>query len=146
MTLFNFFSVLVVLVSVLLVGVILLQEPKESIATYGGGAPSVQRIGINPQSDFLEKATWVLAGSLLLLALFLALLLKRAPPSSVLLSPNLTAWTQEADEQPAPSHPVAPQTGAPEAAAAGDPAAAEGKAGVGPASTSEANKPKPTPQ
>ncbi len=98
MTVFSFFSVLIAIVSVLLVGTILLQEPKESIATYGGSAATVQRIGINPKTDFLEKTTWILVGLLLALTLLSGLLLKRMPSSSTLASPNLVQLDKEQRE------------------------------------------------
>ncbi len=98
MAVFTFFSVLIAIVSVLLVGTILLQEPKESIATYGGSTAPVQRIGINPKTDFLEKTTWVLVGLLLALTLLTGLFSRGVPSSSALTSPNLIQLDKEQSE------------------------------------------------
>jgi protein translocase SecG subunit len=95
MTVFSLFSVFIAIVSVLLVGTILLQEPKESIANYGGSMAPVQRIGINPKTDFLEKTTWVLVGLLLTLTLLSGLFLRGASSSSTLESPNLIQLEEE---------------------------------------------------
>jgi preprotein translocase subunit SecG len=63
-------SVLVILVSLLLILIVLVQNSK------GGGlasnfSASNQIMGVRKTTDFLEKATWTLAGSLLVLS-FLA--------------------------------------------------------------------------
>ncbi|MEI7499316.1 MAG: preprotein translocase subunit SecG [Bacteroidota bacterium] len=62
-------SVLVLIVCVLLVLVVLVQNSK------GGGlasnfASSNQFMGVRKTADFLEKATWTLAATLLFLSLF----------------------------------------------------------------------------
>lgn len=59
-------SVLIIIVSVLLILVVLVQNSK------GGGlassfASSNQVMGVRKTADFLEKATWTLAGALLVL-------------------------------------------------------------------------------
>ncbi|WP_342265397.1 preprotein translocase subunit SecG [Cardinium endosymbiont of Philonthus spinipes] len=103
MSIFNLLTILIIIVAILLIGAILLQEPKERIAPSGGGAASVQRIGINQKADFLEKATWVLVGLLLFLTLLSALFLKDAPQSH--RSPNLAKAQQDQALNPiAPSN------------------------------------------
>jgi preprotein translocase subunit SecG len=67
---YSIVSVLVILVSLLLVLIVLVQNSK------GGGlasnfSASNQIMGVRKTTDFLEKATWTLAGSLLVLS-FLA--------------------------------------------------------------------------
>ncbi|WP_339044468.1 preprotein translocase subunit SecG [Cardinium endosymbiont of Tipula unca] len=89
MSTFKLITLLIIIVAILLVGVILLQEPKERVTPSGGGAASIQRVGINQKADFLEKATWVLVGLLLVLTLLSALFLKDAPQSTTSISPNL---------------------------------------------------------
>ncbi len=64
---YQFVSVLVILVSVLLVLIVLVQNSK------GGGlasnfSASNQVMGVRKTADFLEKATWTLAAALLVLA------------------------------------------------------------------------------
>ena len=65
---FIFISVLILIVCVLLTLVVLVQNSK------GGGlasnfSSSNQIMGVRKTADFLEKATWTLAGALLLLSL-----------------------------------------------------------------------------
>lgn len=94
MFLFKLFTVSIAMVALLLIGVILLQEPKDRITPSGGGAIAIQRIGINPKADFLEKATWVLVGLLLGLTLLSTICLKHSLHIS--LSPNIAKAQQEA--------------------------------------------------
>ncbi len=102
MSIFNLLTILIIIVAILLIGAILLQEPKERITPSGGGAASVQRIGINQKADFLEKATWVLVALLLFLTLLSSMFLKHLPASNI--SPNLA----KAQEEQALSPPTIP--------------------------------------
>jgi len=68
MGLYTLFSVLIIIVSILLILVVLVQNSK------GGGlaanfSASNQVMGVRKTTDFLEKATWTLAVSLLALSL-----------------------------------------------------------------------------
>ena len=65
---FTFISVLIVIAAVLLVLIVLVQNSK------GGGlaanfSASNQVMGVRKTADFLEKATWTLAGSLVFLSI-----------------------------------------------------------------------------
>lgn len=65
---FTFISVLIFIAAVLLVLIVLVQNSK------GGGlaanfSASNQVMGVRKTADFLEKATWTLAGSLLFLSI-----------------------------------------------------------------------------
>lgn len=69
--------VLTVLVSILLIGVILIQKSK------GGGlasnfAGSNQIMGVRRTNDFIEKATWTLATIIALLAIISSILMPKA--------------------------------------------------------------------
>lgn len=69
-------SVLIFIVCVLLVLIVLVQNSK------GGGlassfSSSNQIMGVRKTADFLEKATWTLAGSLLFLCLVAAMTIPR---------------------------------------------------------------------
>lgn len=70
----SFLTVLIVLVSVLLVAVILIQNPKGGgvDATFGGQAQ--QLFGAARSTDFVEKATWVLAAALFALCIVSAIM------------------------------------------------------------------------
>jgi len=63
-----FLTIIIALVGVLLMGSVLVQNPKGGgvDSTFGGGAAN-QMFGASKSSDFIEKATWGLA--ILMLAL-----------------------------------------------------------------------------
>ena len=62
-------SILIIICSVLLVLIILIQNPKGGglSSSFGGGASQI--MGAKNTTDFLEKATWTLAISLIALTL-----------------------------------------------------------------------------
>jgi preprotein translocase subunit SecG len=71
------FSVLIIIVCLLLILIVLVQNSK------GGGlasnfASSNQFMGVRKTADFLEKATWTLAGCLLFLCLLSSITYKSA--------------------------------------------------------------------
>lgn len=77
----TFISVLIVIICVLLIAVVLIQNSK------GGGlassfSSSNQVMGVRKTADFLEKATWVLAGSLLFLCVISTTQLKPSANTS----------------------------------------------------------------
>jgi preprotein translocase subunit SecG len=65
---YEIFSILILITCILLVLVVLVQNPKGGglSATFGGGN---QVMGVKKTADFLEKATWYLAIALLVLSL-----------------------------------------------------------------------------
>lgn len=68
-------TVLIALVCVLLIASVLIQNPKGGglDSTFGGNQAS-QMFGAARSSDFIEKATWVLASLLFILCVVTALL------------------------------------------------------------------------
>jgi preprotein translocase subunit SecG len=65
---FTFLITLIVILAVLLVLVILAQDSKGGVgAAFGGGASQI--MGVTKTGNILEKSTWVLAISILVLAL-----------------------------------------------------------------------------
>ncbi len=77
---YSFVSVLVIIVSVLLILIVLVQDSK------GGGLASNfssqnQIMGVRKTTDFLGKATWYLAGGLLVLSL-VAVMVVKSPTAS----------------------------------------------------------------
>ena len=73
---FTLVTVLILIVGVLLVLIVLVQNSK------GGGlassfSSSNQIMGVRKTADFLEKATWTLAGALLVLCLVAAMTIPR---------------------------------------------------------------------
>ncbi|TAJ12963.1 preprotein translocase subunit SecG [Marinilabiliaceae bacterium JC017] len=74
---YSFVSILVILVSILLILIVLVQNSK------GGGlasnfSSSNQVMGVRKTTDFLEKATWTLAGTLFVLAFVAVMALPKA--------------------------------------------------------------------
>ena len=66
---YTIFATLIIICSVVLVLIILIQNPKGGglSSSFGGGAS--QMMGAKNTTDFLEKATWTLAISLIVLIL-----------------------------------------------------------------------------
>ncbi len=67
---YTLFSTLIIITCILLVLIIMIQNPKGGglSATFGGGGAS-QMMGVQKTTDFLDKGTWFLAITLLLLTL-----------------------------------------------------------------------------
>ncbi|MBZ4675879.1 MAG: preprotein translocase subunit SecG [Anaerophaga sp.] len=95
---YQFVSVLVILVSILLILIVLVQNSK------GGGlasnfSASNQVMGVRKTADFLEKATWTLAGALLVLSFVSVMVLPKGQMQSGSAIDeeiqNMTAPTQE---------------------------------------------------
>jgi len=78
---YQFVSVVIVLVSIMLILIVLVQNSK------GGGlsanfSSSNQVMGVRKTTDFLEKATWTLSGILLVLSFVAVMVLPRADVGS----------------------------------------------------------------
>lgn len=74
--LYNIIMVLIFIVAILLILIVLIQNAK------GGGLASnftgaSQIMGVRQTADFLEKATWTLAGALLVLSLLASMSIPR---------------------------------------------------------------------
>ena len=85
--------VLSVIACVLLVGAVLIQNPREGGLTAGFGAAfSSQFFGIQQAADFLEKATWVLISIIAGLAILINIILySRREPATELPLPEVPA-------------------------------------------------------
>ncbi|MGY8987405.1 MAG: preprotein translocase subunit SecG [Flavobacteriales bacterium] len=66
---YTIFATLIIICSVLLVLIILIQNPKGGglSSSFGGGAS--QMMGVKKTTDFLEKATWALGITMIVLIL-----------------------------------------------------------------------------
>ncbi|MBK6266248.1 preprotein translocase subunit SecG [Marivirga sp. S37H4] len=81
---------LIILVSILLVLVVLAQNSKGGgLTSQFGGSGATQIVGVKRTGDILEKITWVLAISLMLLALTSSIVIKSDRGGSGYTSPNL---------------------------------------------------------
>ena len=75
-------TIIIILASILLILVVYVQNPK------GGGLSSdfgaAQQIGgVKKTNDFIDKATWSLAGIVAVLSIFLTIKMKSIPPAAV---------------------------------------------------------------
>lgn len=78
----TFLTISIALVCLLLMGAVLIQNPKGGglDATFGGAGN--QMFGAAKSTDFIEKITWVLAGTLVILCLVTSLLVKTNAPTT----------------------------------------------------------------
>ena len=68
---FTFFVLLIVLASILMCLIVLIQNSKGG-GLASGFASSNQIMGVRKTTDFLEKATWTIAASMVLFSIFSA--------------------------------------------------------------------------
>lgn len=64
-----FLTVLMIVICVLLIAVVLIQNPKGGGMGAGFASSTTQIMGVKRTSDFLEKSTWTLVIALLVLSL-----------------------------------------------------------------------------
>ena len=71
-----FLTIITALVGILLMGSVLVQNPKGGgvDSTFGGGAAN-QMFGASKSSDFIEKATWGLAVIMLVLCVLVTVMI-----------------------------------------------------------------------
>ena len=95
------FAILIVITCILLVLVVLVQNPKGGglSATFGGGN---QVMGVKKTADFLEKSTWYLAIALLVLSLLSNLAIERTEAGGI----NNSAIQEQLDETPIPTQTI----------------------------------------
>lgn len=94
----GFIGILSIIISILLILVVLVQNPKGGGISSNFGAPG-QLGGVKRANDFIEKATWSLAGGLAIIALFAVTQIDR-PKRPV--QENETEMTQP-NENPQPT-------------------------------------------
>ena len=104
---YTLITILIVAVCVLLTLIVLVQNSK------GGGlaanfSASNQIMGVRKTADFLEKATWTLAGSLVLLCIITALVLPSTGVSSANQSILDNQIENAADPSTVPTFPSIP--------------------------------------
>ncbi len=111
---FTFLLIVTVFISLLIIGVVLMQSSKGGglAGTFGGPGEMGAIFGVRRTADFLMKTTWVLAISLMLLAIIINLF---ALPSSSQEKMNESIiqrrGMQSLPQRPAlpPTQPVQPQ-------------------------------------
>lgn len=100
-TIFTLFMVLIVIACILLVIIIMAQNPKGGglSGTFGGTSPA--QFGVQRTNDFMEKATWTLGGVIISLCLLSVIL--TASPGTV----NAPAKAKQSTTAPASNTPPA---------------------------------------
>ncbi|MDR1337144.1 MAG: preprotein translocase subunit SecG [Tannerella sp.] len=118
-----FFSILILIASVFLILIVLVQNSKGG-GLASGFSSSNQYMGVRKTTDFLEKATWGLAGGVAFLCIIITSVLPRHENAqrqseihqqvndAVTVDPNLLSNPNFGTAQPDASAPVAPQEGA----------------------------------
>ena len=99
---FTFFVLLIVLASILMCLIVLIQNSKGG-GLASGFASSNQIMGVRKTTDFLEKATWTIAASMVLFSIFSAHALssEKASQQEVEIS-----YSDNSAEATAPAFPV----------------------------------------
>ncbi len=105
---YQFVSILVILVSILLILIVLVQDSK------GGGlasnfAASNQVMGVRKTTDFLGRATWTLAGALLVLAFVAVMVLPKQVVGGSEIDSVISEKAPQQTEAPAFAAPAADQ-------------------------------------
>jgi preprotein translocase subunit SecG len=101
---YTFISILIVIVSLFIVLIVVIQNSKGG-GLAAGFASSNQVMGVRKTTDFLEKATWWLAGSLVVLCIVATIFLPHAVSSDdSLLKDDIieTVPTQDANQNALP--------------------------------------------
>lgn len=132
---YTLFVILIVIVSLLMIGIVLIQEPK------GGGlssnfSSSNAIMGVRKTTDFIEKATWGLAAAMVLFSVVCAYVAPMATTEQSVLEKTATE-TQTTNPNTTPgfgaSQQQAPANGTKPAATTGKSAPAAPKAPAQPA-------------
>lgn len=97
---------LVILISLLMIGIVLIQESKGGGLASGFSA-SNQIMGVRKTTDFLEKATWGLAIAIVVLSVCSAAFVTRTTAEE---APIIQQTTPATDAQNVPSFPAGGQT------------------------------------
>ena len=79
-TIFTLFMILIMIASILLIIIVMAQNPKGGGLSGTFGGTSSAQFGVQRTNDFMEKATWVLGASIIVLILLSVIL--TAKPSS----------------------------------------------------------------
>ena len=110
-TIFTLFMILIIIASILLVIIIMAQNPKGGGLSGTFGGASAANFGVQRTNDFMEKATWSLGATIVVLILLSIVLTGK--PSQVM--PTMPAPAQSgAPVQQAPAN-TAPATQVPAA-------------------------------
>ena len=80
-------TILISLISILLMGAVLIQNPKGGgVDSTFGGAQANQMFGASKSTDFIEKVTWGLAAALFIFCIITALMVGGAEAGAPLMT------------------------------------------------------------
>ena len=102
---YGFFIILIIIASILLIGVVLIQKSKGG-GLASGFASGNQMMGVRKTTDVIEKATWTLAGLLVVLSVCATLCIPKPESGSKFGNDNTPAAQQ-------PQQPQQPGTAVP---------------------------------
>lgn len=97
-TIFTLFMILIIIASILLVIIIMAQNPKGGGLSGTFGGTSSATFGVQRTNDFMEKATWTLGATIVILIL-LSIILTGKPTQKM---PTAPVKTEKAATQQAP--------------------------------------------
>ncbi|MBI1835990.1 MAG: preprotein translocase subunit SecG [Flavobacteriia bacterium] len=97
-------SIIIILASILLIAVVFIQNPKGGGLSTDFGAAH-QLGGVKKTNDFIDKATWTLAGTVMVTSIILSIMLKPA----VIKQPTQEQNPKEQGNAPAGQNPTAPK-------------------------------------
>ncbi len=106
---------LILVACVLLILAVLVQSPKSGMAANFGASNQV--MGVRQTSDFLEKFTWAMAGSVLALSLLATVVMDGPSAGSSVLSDDANALMEQMQSQQSVAVPQATDSPVVEAAA-----------------------------
>ncbi len=106
-----FISILILIAAILLIAIVLIQNSKGG-GLASGFSSSNQIMGVRKTTDFLEKATWSLAGAVILLSIVITAFIPKAQETTeseireqvnnaVTIDPNVIAPDFGTAQQPA---------------------------------------------
>lgn len=82
----NFLTILIAVVCLLLMGAVLIQNPKGGgVDSTFGGASANQMFGAAKSTDFIEKITWGLAATLFILCIITAIVVSGSSSAEIQL-------------------------------------------------------------
>lgn len=89
MVIYKVLIILIIVIAVILVFAILAQNSKGGVGTQFGGSGATQIMGVKRTGDFLERLTWILGASILVLTLLTSAIVKNGSTQTTVESnPN----------------------------------------------------------
>lgn len=90
---YTLFVILIVLVALLMIGIVLIQESKGG-GLSAGFSTGNQLLGVRKTTDFIEKATWALAGAMVVISIICAYVAPTANANQSIIERTATENSQ----------------------------------------------------